>query len=67
MERNVRSFDIASPIQAFQYATFLVRLREQDRVLENLFKEKGGNLGKLLENRWTKKVQHDELHIGGNR
>ncbi|KAF9026008.1 hypothetical protein BDZ89DRAFT_890485, partial [Hymenopellis radicata] len=26
MDRNVRSFDISSPIQMYQYATFMMRL-----------------------------------------
>jgi hypothetical protein len=62
MERNVRSFDIGNPIQAFQYATFLLRLRERDRVLKKLFEEKGKDVAQLLEKYpWTKKAQHDEL------
>jgi hypothetical protein len=63
MERNTRSFDITNPIQAFQYATFLIRLREQDRRLEDLFKGKRENVAKMREKPWTKTAQNDELGL----
>jgi hypothetical protein len=61
MERNVRTFDLTNPLQAFQYATFLIRLREQDDLLKELFQKRRGELGEWIKRRWTKTSQHDEL------
>lgn len=37
MERNVKTFDIVSPLEAFQFATFLVRLARHSAQLQRLF------------------------------
>ncbi|KAJ6620016.1 hypothetical protein B0H10DRAFT_1765677, partial [Mycena sp. CBHHK59/15] len=34
MERNVREFDLSSPLQAFHLATFLMRLRTDQEKLK---------------------------------
>ncbi|KAK0434344.1 hypothetical protein EV421DRAFT_1840832 [Armillaria borealis] len=62
MDRNIRLFDIASPIQAYHFMTFLLRLRRwsdeqlkkhQVRILENA--------GAFLPDRtWTRKAQKEE-------
>ncbi|KAJ7248848.1 hypothetical protein B0H12DRAFT_1234838 [Mycena haematopus] len=38
IERNVRTFDISSPIQAFHFATFLLRLRDDQKKLKDRVK-----------------------------
>lgn len=40
MERNVRSFNILSPLQAFQFATFLLRLRARSDAFVAEFDDK---------------------------
>ncbi|KAL6308095.1 hypothetical protein BKA93DRAFT_599190 [Sparassis latifolia] len=40
IERNVCTFDLSRPLQAFHFATFLVRLREQHVKLQALFEAK---------------------------
>ncbi|KAJ7093550.1 hypothetical protein C8R44DRAFT_585338, partial [Mycena epipterygia] len=40
IERNVRKFDISSPIQAFHFATFLLRLRDDQEQLKRRVKAK---------------------------
>ncbi|KAJ6572627.1 hypothetical protein B0H10DRAFT_2106578 [Mycena sp. CBHHK59/15] len=37
MERNIRKFDLSSPLQAFHFATFLIRLRADQENLKNNF------------------------------
>ncbi|KAJ3554947.1 hypothetical protein NM688_g2843 [Phlebia brevispora] len=39
MERNIRKFDISSPLSAFHFASVLLRVRARDRQLRALFKE----------------------------
>ncbi|GBE87639.1 hypothetical protein SCP_1103160 [Sparassis crispa] len=43
IERNVCTFDLADPLQAFHFATFLVRLRRQHRELKALFEKEKAN------------------------
>jgi hypothetical protein len=65
IERNIRTFNLSSPIEAFQFATFLVRLREHTDTLKELFKQKKGEFlrradkGELLE--WTKGAQVKDI------
>ena len=40
MERNIRKFDISSPLQAFQFATFLLRLRARSDAFVAEFDDK---------------------------
>ncbi|KAJ7161889.1 hypothetical protein C8R43DRAFT_1233455 [Mycena crocata] len=40
LERNVRKFDISIPLQAFQFATFLLRLRDDQEQLKKLVQKK---------------------------
>ncbi|KAL6308097.1 hypothetical protein BKA93DRAFT_599225 [Sparassis latifolia] len=40
IERNVCTFDLSKPLQAFHFATFLIRLREQHEKLQALFEAK---------------------------
>jgi hypothetical protein len=67
MERNIRTFDLSSPIQAFQFATFLLRVRKQSEELENLFGEKKTEfVNKASSNelaKWTKEAQNDSQKI----
>ncbi|KAJ7270723.1 hypothetical protein B0H12DRAFT_1320184 [Mycena haematopus] len=39
MERNVCTLDISNPLEAYQYATFLIRLREDQEVLKKRVEE----------------------------
>ncbi|KAJ6474492.1 hypothetical protein C8R47DRAFT_1199521 [Mycena vitilis] len=57
IERNVRKFDISIPIQAFQFATFLLRLRDDQEKLKKLVlaKLKDVELKRLHD--WTKLAQ----------
>jgi hypothetical protein len=61
MERNIRTFDLSSPIQALQFATFLLRLRDQSEKLRALFEEKKIEFVKKAQSRksteWTKEAQ----------
>jgi hypothetical protein len=63
MERNIRTFDLSSPIQAFQFATFLLRVRKQSEELEILFGEKKTEFVKKASGNelteWTKEAQSD--------
>ncbi|KAJ7714769.1 hypothetical protein DFH07DRAFT_863228 [Mycena maculata] len=67
IERNVRSFDISSPIQAFHFATFLLRLRDDQKKLKGLVEsklsaggdeERKGLRAKLCK--WSKLAQQPE-------
>ncbi|KAJ7093528.1 hypothetical protein C8R44DRAFT_684942 [Mycena epipterygia] len=63
IEGIVRNFDISSPIQAFHFATFLLRLRdEQDKlkVLVKLELTEGGDQKRLRAElgAWRKVTQH---------
>ncbi|KAJ7501285.1 hypothetical protein B0H11DRAFT_2275280 [Mycena galericulata] len=60
MERNVCILDISKPLEAFQFATFLIRLREDQealkkRVQENLDADAAGVVAKIA--RWRKLAQ----------
>ncbi|KAJ6451090.1 hypothetical protein C8R47DRAFT_1329775 [Mycena vitilis] len=57
IERNVREFNISIPIQAFQFATFLLRLRDDQEKLKKLVltKLKDVELKRLHD--WTKLAQ----------
>ena len=61
MERNIRTFDLSSPIQAFQFATFLLRVRAQSEKLKVLFEEKKLEFVEKVKRyelqEWTKKAQ----------
>ncbi|KAJ3524807.1 hypothetical protein NM688_g8499 [Phlebia brevispora] len=39
MERNIRKFNISSPLSAFHFASVLLRVRARDKALRALFKE----------------------------
>ncbi|KAF7366215.1 hypothetical protein MVEN_00498700 [Mycena venus] len=59
IERNVRKFDLSSPIQTFHFATFLLRLRDDQeqlkRRVEAKLMEGGVDRNRLRE--WRKSVQ----------
>ncbi|KAJ7455982.1 hypothetical protein B0H11DRAFT_230884 [Mycena galericulata] len=58
MERNVCRMDISNPLEAFQFATFLIRLREDQNELKKLVEEKlGGDLDVEKLARWRKLAQ----------
>jgi hypothetical protein len=61
MERNIRTYDLSSPIEAFQFATFLLRLREQSEKLKTLFEEKKDEFIQKAQSHelaeWTKEAQ----------
>jgi len=64
IERNICTFDLSNPIEAFQFATFLIRVREHTEQLKDLFNE---NKAAILEKvkrgefpKWTKIAQMDE-------
>ncbi|THH12590.1 hypothetical protein EW146_g7549, partial [Bondarzewia mesenterica] len=65
MERNVCKFILTSPLHAFQFATFLVRLRQYNQDLRALFKVKQklfvekARKGELRS--WSKAAQAAEL------
>ncbi|KAJ7224969.1 hypothetical protein B0H12DRAFT_1328780 [Mycena haematopus] len=67
IERNVRTFDISSPIQAFHFATFLLRLRDDQKKLKDRVASQlpvGDEEGRqaLLDRlrRWSKFAQDPE-------
>jgi hypothetical protein len=66
IECNIRTFNLSSPIEVFQFATFLICLREHTDTLKDLFKQKKGEFlrraekGELPE--WTKEAQVKEIH-----
>ena len=65
MERNIRTFDLSSPLQAFHFATFLVRLRARSKDVQELFREQQASLMTKVKKgelkKWTKKAQFKEL------
>ena len=65
MERNIRTFDLSNPIQAFQFATFLLRLREQSEDLRTLFEGKNDEFIKKAQSHelasWTKEAQTNSI------
>ncbi|KAJ7087127.1 hypothetical protein C8R44DRAFT_991403 [Mycena epipterygia] len=61
IERNTRSFDISIPVQAYHFASFLLRLRDEQETLKQCVRERvkaGLDLAKLR--RWTKSSQLGE-------
>jgi hypothetical protein len=63
IERNIRTFNLSSPIQAFQFASFLIRLREHTDTLKELFDEdefrRRAEKGEL--SRWTMDAQAADM------
>ncbi|KAJ7077154.1 hypothetical protein B0H15DRAFT_569586 [Mycena belliarum] len=66
MERSIYQYDISSPAQAFQFATFLLRLREDQNKLKDLveakLKDNVDVLNSRLE-RWRKQAQTAESNL----
>ncbi len=62
MDRNIRLFDIASPIQAYHFMTFLLRLRRwSDEQLKKHQVRTSKDADAFLPDRsWTRKAQKDE-------
>ncbi|KAJ7159273.1 hypothetical protein C8R43DRAFT_948208 [Mycena crocata] len=61
IDRNAISFDISIPVQAFQFASFLLRLRDDQEVLKGLARKaisRGVDHKRLRE--WTKYAQMHE-------
>ncbi|KAH7905544.1 hypothetical protein BJ138DRAFT_1228738 [Hygrophoropsis aurantiaca] len=67
MERNVRSYNICDPLQAFHFVTVILRLRRHGKELQTLFKKKKANLLTKLQNEsltcWSKWAQIEEEKI----
>jgi hypothetical protein len=62
LERNVQTFEISSPIQAFHFATFLLRLRDNQEQLKKQVEEKlNDNLDSKRLAEWTKSAQIAEF------
>ncbi|KAJ7195480.1 hypothetical protein GGX14DRAFT_676693 [Mycena pura] len=64
MERNLQTFDISSPLQAFQFASFLLRLGDDQAELKRLVQAKldaGVDVEKLA--RWRKLAQVEEVKV----
>lgn len=69
LERDVCIFDISVPLQAYQFAVFLVRLRmwakqQRDRLKEKVVKH-FKNADPEALHKWTKEsqaLQHFDLH-----
>ncbi len=61
MDRNIRLFDISSPIQAYHFMTFLLRLRRwSDEQLKKHQIRISEDAGAFLPDRfWTRKVQKE--------
>ncbi|KIJ61478.1 hypothetical protein HYDPIDRAFT_159531 [Hydnomerulius pinastri MD-312] len=57
MERSIRTFDLSSPIEAFQFATFLLRLKDQDDRLRRVFQERSYVRNGQAVTRWTMQEQ----------
>ncbi|KAJ7613594.1 hypothetical protein DFH06DRAFT_1242353 [Mycena polygramma] len=57
IERNVREFDISIPIQAFHFATFLLRLRDDQEKLKKLVLTKLQDVELKRVRDWTKLAQ----------
>ncbi|KAJ7463535.1 hypothetical protein B0H11DRAFT_1922977 [Mycena galericulata] len=61
VERNVRTFDLSSPRQAFYFAAFLLRLREDQAKLMQRVREKlSGNIDLDAVRKWNKSAQIEE-------
>ncbi|KAF7371643.1 hypothetical protein MVEN_00020000 [Mycena venus] len=67
MERNVMKFDISSPVQAFHFATILLRLRDDQEELKELAKAKLACKSFDWEKFkcWRKASQEVELALAG--
>ncbi|KAK0475848.1 hypothetical protein IW261DRAFT_1595327 [Armillaria novae-zelandiae] len=64
MERNVRTFNISSPIQVYHFATFILRLRDYSQaVLKKKALEALGNAAGFEQKSWTKQAQNDRLGL----
>ncbi|KAJ7247887.1 hypothetical protein B0H12DRAFT_1053312 [Mycena haematopus] len=67
VERNVRKFDISVPIQAFQFATFLLRLRDDQEKLktrvEDKLKQGLNEVDKERLGNWSKYAQMHETPV----
>ncbi|KAK0209399.1 hypothetical protein IW262DRAFT_1302361 [Armillaria fumosa] len=64
MERNVRTFNISSPIQVYHFATFILRLRDHSQtVLKKKALEALGNAATFEQKSWTKQAQNDRLGL----
>jgi hypothetical protein len=67
MERNTRTFDLSSPLQAFHFATFLVRLKTRSEAVRQLFTKKQTELIAKAKKgefeRWTKQMQLEDLGL----
>lgn len=60
VERNVRTFDISIPVQAFHFASFLLRLRDDQVVFKNLVQKKPADgLDQHRLRHWTKAALMD--------
>ena len=64
MERNVRYYDITDPLQAFQFASVLLRLTQHGLKLRARFDEnKGTCYDNLVKSRWSKIAQIEDGRI----
>src|SRR5258707_12346004 len=65
VERNICSFDLTSPIGAFHFASFCIRLQEHTETLKDLFNQKRVKIFEKAERgelpKWTKEVQVKEM------
>ena len=68
IERNIRTFNLSSPIEAFQFASFLIRLRKHTDTLVDLFNRRKDEFLKTAEReelpKWTKDAQETERRTG---
>ena len=68
IERNIRTYNLTSPIQAFHFASFLLRLREHTDTLKGLFDKGKGKFFKQAEKeqllKWTHEEQYPAPMIG---
>jgi hypothetical protein len=62
-ERNVVQFDISTPIGAYHFAIFLLRLREEQKELEGLIEAelKKGKFDRDQFKKWRKESQRSHL------
>ena len=64
IERKICTFNLSSPIEAFQFASFLIRLREHTDTLKDLFERKKAQFCLKAERgqlpKWTKIEQPKE-------
>lgn len=63
MERNIRKFDISQPIQAFHFASIVLRLKARDRELRDIFARQA----KTTSKSYTKaNIRNGLWRTGGN-